>query len=720
MTELYRGDKGIFEHLTSSAGPNQSVRCSAAGGARSDSTMASEIEFLRDQVNRLSSALGRYQDSPSGNLVPQAEDVAAESTTPWLTDRGIVAPLIAEYDRHMQQMEAQLKHYQRQMVDVKASLEQVVRENERLHAEQRVSVERQLQALSVGVEGDAAMDAVAVSNLEEQVKCAVEEKERALQMWQAAAQELDRLQKLYQSTMRDGQIHTAERQQAQTQLAQVQQQAQKLQAANQTLESTNQQFLKTIAEQSSELEELRAQLRQAKQDLRTATAKVDEMTRLMQNVQDQMQRKEEDAVEAHGREEASDRRLQQLQTALSQLEGRLKGATAEAETVRREQALWERKLGELQSRCATLEEEKFETFQRLRNSLQLAEEASLQRDQAQLREKQRVEELERMKEGMKQLVEEAAARTRREVETVRKQCNIQIHRLTEELSALQLECADKETQIERAHRERKAVEEELEKVYREGRCGEPELRKLEALHQRCLNAERLKEEMELTLHSTQSNMKKLEMEFSEELSRCQEEVRRLQVALASAREESSSISEDRLSLQQENQQLQRDMETLRKECALVQRQAKQQVSRMQQELSVKEQGLETRLKEMEESSKISTAGLSRLLLAQQKTTNRYREETKQLTNTFHSSLSSLRSELNRQKQRCQELEIQLETHHEKVLEYERQVAEQQEKNARLQRRLTQAEQKASSASHQLSVMSHRRKAASMMDLETLS
>ncbi|XP_036439559.1 sodium channel and clathrin linker 1 [Colossoma macropomum] len=682
--------------------------------------MASEIEFLRDQVNRLSSTLGRYQDSPSGNLFTQAEDVGSESTAPWLTDRGIMAPLIAEYDRHMQQMEAQLKLYQRQMADVKASLEQVVRENERLHAEQRVSVERQLQALSVGVEEDAATDAVAVSNLEEQVKCAVEEKERALQMWQAAAQELDRLQKLYQSTMRDGQIHTAERQQAQNQLAQVQQQAQKLQAANQSLESTNQQFLKTIAEQSSELEELRTQLRQAKQDLRTATAKVDEMTRLMQNVQDQMQRKEEDAAEAHGREEASDRRLQQLQTALSQLEGRLKGATAEAETVRREQALWERKLGELQSRCATLEEEKFETFQRLRNSLQLAEEASLQRDQAQLREKQRVEELERMKEGMKQLVEEAAARTRREVETVRKQCNTQIHRLTEELSALQLECADKETQIERAHRERKAVEEELEKVYREGRCGEPELRKLEALHQRCLNAERLKEEMELTLNSTQSNMKKLEMDFSEELSRCQEEVRRLQVALASAREESSSISEDRLSLQQENQQLQRDMETLRKECALAQRQAKQQVSRMQQELSVKEQGLETRLREMEESSKTSTAGLSRLLLAQQKTTNRYREETKQLTNTFHSSLSSLRSELNRQKQRCQELEIQLETHHEKVLEYERQVAEQQEKNARLQRRLTQAEQRASSASHQLSVMSHRRKAASMMDLETLS
>ncbi|KAL0204080.1 hypothetical protein M9458_002098, partial [Cirrhinus mrigala] len=95
------------------------------------------------------------------------------------------------------------------------------------------------------------------------------------------------------------------------------------------------------------------------------------------------------------------------------------------------------------------------------------------------------------------------------------------------------------------------------------------MRKMEALHQRCLNAERLKDEMQLTLNTTKNNMKKMEMEYSEEMSRCQEEVRRLQ-------EESTAISEERLTLQQENQQLHRDMEALRKECALAQRRAKQQ------------------------------------------------------------------------------------------------------------------------------------------------
>ncbi|XP_026059994.1 sodium channel and clathrin linker 1 isoform X2 [Carassius auratus] len=682
--------------------------------------MTTEVEFLRDQVNRLNSVLGRYQDEFPPPSVSQTGDVVMESAAPWLSDRGLMAPLIEEYDRHIQQMGMQLKFYQRQMTDVKASLEQVVKENERLHAEQRMSIEKQLQSLSTGTAGDTTADAIAISNLEEQVKCAVEEKERALQMWQTASHELDRLQTQYQCSISDGQIHAVERQHMQNQLAQVQQHNQKLQLTNQKLESTNQQFLKTVAEQSGELEQLRSQLRQAKLEQRSSATKVEEMTRLLQNVQDQMQRREEDTAEAQGREEASDRRLQQLQAALKQLEARLKAATQDSESVRRKQTDWERQVGELQGRCASLEEEKFEALSRLRNSIQLAEEASLQREQAQLREKQRAEELEKMKDAMKQLIQDAAMLTRKEVESVRKQCNVQIHRMAEELSALQLECADKETQIERAHRERKAVEEELEKVYKEGRVGEPEMRKMEALHQRCLNAERMKDEMQLTLNSTKNKMKKMEMEYSEELSRCQEELRRLQSTLTSARQESTAISEERLTLQQENQQLHRDMEALRKECALAQRRAKQQVSSMQQELCVKEQGLESRLREMEESSKNSSAGLSRLLLAQQKTISRYKDEAKNLTQAFQQKLDSLRSELNRQKQRAQELEIQVEADHQKILEYERQVLEHQEKNTRLQRRLTQAEHRAVSASQQLSVISQRRKAASMMDLETLS
>ncbi|XP_038843479.1 sodium channel and clathrin linker 1 isoform X3 [Salvelinus namaycush] len=635
----------------------------------------------------------------------------------------IMAPLLSEYDRHMDDMTEQLQSYQMQMTAIRLKLDTVVKENERLHAELRESVERQLQTLPVstgpGVEGDTLGDEGLISNLHEQIQLSVQERDQAMELWQASAQELDRLQQLYQITTSDGQLHVAEQQRLKDQLIQFQQHIQKLQVTNQKLESTNQQFLKTLTEQSTEMEELRNQFRSAKADLRMATAKVEEMTKLMQNVQEQIQRREDDAAEAHGREEASDQRLHHLQSALSQLEARLKAASQEAESVRREQVVWERQVGELQVRCASLEEERYEAFSKVRDSIQLAEEASLQKDQALLREKQKSEELHKMNEAVRQLIQDAAIRTRKEVENVRKQCNSQIHRMAEELSALQLECADKESQMERSMREMRAVEEELEKVYKEGR-GEPEYRKMEALHQRSLNAERLKDDMNITLQSTHNKMKKMEMDYSEELSRCQEEVRRLQGSLSAAREDCSGVSEERLQLQQENMQLRREMEELRKASMMTQRRAKQQVSQMEQEYSLKEQGLDARVRELEESSRSSSADLTRLLSAQQKTSQRWKEEAKTLTLTFHTKLTSLKGELSRQKQRGQELEIQLVTDHETIVEYERQMAEYQEKNSRLQRRLTQAEQKATTASQQLSIMmSQRRKTSSMADLESL-
>ncbi|XP_045903563.1 sodium channel and clathrin linker 1 isoform X1 [Micropterus dolomieu] len=685
--------------------------------------MEAEVEFLRDQVHRLNSALSQYQhghstQSASSQQVEEAR--RAESPALWISDRSVMAPLIAEYDRHMDEMTEQLQRYQVLMADVKMKLESVVKENERLHAELRESVEKQLHALPVtsGVEGSTLEEEAVIRNLQEQVQLSEQERVQAIELWQTAAQELDRLRQVYQKTISDGQIHDAQRLQFKDQLVQFQQHTHKLQVANQKLESTNQHFLKTVTEQSTEMEELHSQLRQAKAELRTATAKVDEMTKLLQNVQDQMQRREEDVAEAQGREDAADRRLQQLQAALSQLEARLKVATQEAESVRREQTMWERKVGELQARCTTLEEEKYEALAKVRESVQVAEEAALQKDQALLREKQKTEELEKTKEAIKQLIQDAAVRTRKEVDNVRKQCNAQIHRMAEELSALQLECADKESQIERSLRERKAVEEELEKVYKEGRA-EPEFRKIDALHQRCLDAERMKEDMSLTLQSTQNKLKKMEMDYSEELSRCQEEVRRLQGSLAAARDDCVSVSEERLQLQQENLQLCREMDELRKASLLVQKKAKQQVSQMEQEYSLKEQGLDARVRELEESSRSSSADLTRLLTAQQKSTQRWKEEAKNLVQAFETKITVLKAELNRQKQRSHELEIQLETDHNTIAEYERQLAEYQEKTSRLQRRLTQAEQRTTTATQQLSMLASQRRKTAMVDLETV-
>lgn len=637
-------------------------------------------------------------------------------------DQSFLAPLITEYDKHLGELNGQLKYYQKQVGEMKLQLENVIKENERLHSELKDAVEKQLEAFPLGTEigTDTYADDETVRNLQEQLQLANEEKAQAVELWQTVSQELDRLHKLYQEHMTEAQIHVFESQKQKDQLFDFQQLTQQLHVTNENMEVTNQQFLKTVTEQSVMIEQLRKKLRQAKLELRVAVAKVEELTNATEDLQGQMKKKEKDVVSAHGREEASDRRLQQLQSSIKQLEIRLCVTIQEANQLRTENTHLEKQTRELQAKCNELEKERYEAIVRARNSMQLLEEAHLQKSQALLEEKQKEEDIEKMKETVSRFVQDATIRTKKEVANTKKQCNIQISRLTEELSALQMECAEKQGQIERVIKEKKAVEEELEKIYREGRGNESDYRKLEEMHQRFLVSERSKDDLQIRLTRAENRIKQLEIDSSEEISRYQEMIQKIQNVLESERENCGLVSEQRLKLQQENKQLRKETESLRKIALEAQKKAKLKISTMEHEFSVKERGFEVQLREMEDSNRNSIVELRHLLETQQKAANRWKEETKKLTESAEIRINNLKSELSRQKLHTQELLSQLEMANEKVVENEKLILEHREKANRLQRRLSQAEERAASASQQLSVITvQRRKAASLMNLENI-
>lgn len=60
-----------------------------------------------------------------------------------------------------------------------------------------------------------------------------------------------------------------------------------------------------------------------------------------------------------------------------------------------------------------------------------------------------------MKETLSQFIQDSTIRTKKEVEEAKMQCHIQISQLMEELSALQMECGEKQSQIEQGIREKK-------------------------------------------------------------------------------------------------------------------------------------------------------------------------------------------------------------------------------------------------------------------------
>ncbi|XP_012890330.1 PREDICTED: sodium channel and clathrin linker 1 isoform X1 [Dipodomys ordii] len=620
-----------------------------------------------------------------------------------VVDQSFLALLITEYDKHLEALNEQLKYYQQQMGEMKLHLENVIKENERLHGELKDVVEKQLEALPFDVEmgKEVYTDEEVVISLQEQLQLANQEKACALGLWEAAAQELTALREHHQECVAK---------------AQDQQPTQNLHAVK-NIEMATEHFLKAIAEQNAEIQQLRKQFRQSKSNLRVAAAKVEELTAATEQLQGQMHRKEEDMVSAREREEASERFSQQLQSNIKILESKFSVTSQEAKELKAEKAHLERVARELQARCSALEKENYAAAARVRDSMKLLDEANLKRDQALLKDKRKEEEIEKMKKTICQLIQDGDLQSKKDVESTKKHCEVQISQIMEELSALRMECDEKQGQIERAIRGKKAVEEELEKAYREGRGSEEDYRKLEEMHHRCLAAERSKDDLQLSLKRAENRIKQLEINSSEEITRSHEMIQTLQTVIESERENCGRVSEQRLRLQQENEQLQKETEELRKIALEAQKKAKLKISTMEQEFSIKQHGFEVQLREMEDSNRNVTTELRHLLITQQKAANRWREETKKLTESSEIRISSLKSELSRQKLHTQELLSQLEIANEKIVENEKLILEHQEKANRLQSRLSQAEDRAASASQQLSVISvQRRKAASMMNL----
>uniref|UniRef100_A0A8C6BNT5 Sodium channel and clathrin linker 1 n=1 Tax=Monodon monoceros TaxID=40151 RepID=A0A8C6BNT5_MONMO len=189
--------------------------------------------------------------------------VAGDTVENSVVDQSFLVPLITEYDKHLEELNGQLKYYQKQMGEMKLQLENVIKENERLHSELKDAVEKQLEAIPFGTEmgNEICTDDETVRNLQEQLQLANQEKTQAVELWQTVSQELDRLQKLYQEHMTEAQIHVVESQKQKDQLTNFQQLTKQLHVTNETTEMTNQHFLKTVTEQNVEIEQLRKQLR---------------------------------------------------------------------------------------------------------------------------------------------------------------------------------------------------------------------------------------------------------------------------------------------------------------------------------------------------------------------------------------------------------------------------------------------------------------------------
>ncbi|XP_014667082.1 PREDICTED: sodium channel and clathrin linker 1-like [Priapulus caudatus] len=596
---------------------------------------------------------------------------------PWSTSQSLLPPLMQECEQTMQQQQQQLDSYKVEMRELKTQLGRLISENQRLTKELKESVQSQLNMVENRLPSNEQEQLI--SQLRQQLLQAKQDKESSVVMWQSALQEVHRLDTELQQArdnpdLRQLQAHTAQ---------------------------VEAQYMNRAHVAQAEVEGLTQQLKQSRVELEGSGIQVRDLRRTLEALRDEVVWKEREASGATQRERACEADARELQAHAHELETQLTDSQDELDRMRAGRGESDKTAANLQARLTELEKREHDSIRQVRDSVQLVETAVLERDQALVREKQQQAEVDRLKEALTQLVEEAGVRTKQEVDAIRKQCNENIGRLMEEIQALELDNSEKQAQLDRAVRERRSVEAELEKVYQEG-SGQASLASVDELYNRISLAQKAKDEAYMKLESLKNRFSKLESSY-------QQEKRQGGLVLGQARERVDTlttqlqlVSEERLKLAAGQTSLQRRVQDAVKDAQAAARKMTTSVAAAEEKYEMKVSETDARVQAMEESHRGALAELRSMLTAQQRMSVRWKEEVQLVSTKFERALLEKRAELKRSEQRCQELMDLLQEARQKGVESERLMSEYAVNIQRSEQRVREADAKTVTASVKLS------------------
>ncbi|XP_013399684.1 sodium channel and clathrin linker 1-like [Lingula anatina] len=463
------------------------------------------------------------------------------------------------------------------------------------------------------------------------------------------------------------------------------------------------QYTRAVADLTAEVQSLQEQLRVSKNEGRTANMQAAELRQTLEVLGQELLKREQERDDAIRRVGTSDSRETEMREIIVELESKLSTQNYEVDQLKKDKTELDQKLTELQKKNSDLEQKEYEFHLQNRENVQMAENALLEKDQALLREQQQTEENQRLQDQMSKLIDEAGLRTKKEVENIRKQCNNNIAKLMEELQNMEMDNSEKQAQLERAIREKRAVESELEKLYQEGLVmGSKEQANYEELNKRACQAETLRDEAVIKLESLQGNVKRMEMNHIQEKSQLQMQIDQLRERVTTMSQEFEDVNQERMKLLDETDKLKRKTQQAQKEKEAADRKCSKELTLRDQEQLMKERECEVRMQSMEDAHRQSTKELRNMLLQQQRMGAKWKEECQAISQKFEGKITDLRDENGRLKRRAEELTRLLEECKEKTVQAENLVLEYTNNIKKMENRVRDAESRAKDAATQVS------------------
>lgn len=270
------------------------------------------------------------------------------------------------------------------------------------------------------------------------------------------------------------------------------------------------------------------------------------------------------------------------------------------------------------------------------------------------------------------------------------------------------EGAEKQAQLERAMREKTAVEKELEKLYNEGpseatRAGMT----VEELQKRLSRVEVTRDEAILQADSLQSSLRRSETQTENEKNYLKSQITELKKRVKTLESEVENVSNSRLQLLDEIDKQKREVIQSKQQKEESQTRASSEVSSLRQKLEIQEKDFDSRIKSTENLNRQTINDLREMLTAQQRVGNKWRDESRIMSQKFEASINELKQESARMERKHDEVVKRLIIEQERSDTFEQELMTSRASQEKLQRMVADAEARADAASTQVQTLLNR-------------
>lgn len=665
-----------------------------------------KVSFLQDQVRRLTSVVREYQMKyPPIN----EKDVETAPLAPWMTDASLASPLFAEYDNNIKALKEQIKYYKDQFNNIQEKSREIVQENDRLHQELRRSVENQLDVLQQ-TDGLSNNTHAQLDQLQHKIKVISEEKNRMDSLYQNAVNDQNITQSELNAKVQIISTLTAENTHLQEDLKHAREFAESSQKNYHKLQIEYEKFINTAQLQDSELDDLRAQMRKVNVELKTSKSLCAELQSHNIKLKDHLKCMDKKDPRETLSEKSAEGTIRRLQNEMFELDSRVISYSKELEKVRVEKIDLEDQLAIIQKKNMQIEENEYQAILRVRDSVQLVENALLEREQAFIREQQKSNEVLRLQEAINKILKESEDKVNSAISGAKDKTNKQVQQLLEELHYQEIEAVEKQVAFEKLQREKISLQNQLDKIYQEESV---EVTKssfsIDELQKKLSKVELNRDECLLQLDILQMTLRQYKARIESDKEAYTTQLTDLRKQTQIIKDDFDEVSESRLKILNEVNTLKKELNSRKENNIVRDTTCASQVSSLQQKLDTQKKEYEARLSASENMNKDAMNELRTMLATQQKNASKWKEEARVISQNYEKTVSKLKIEISSLKRKNTELDQVHSKNVNKIEDVENECASNQAALDKLKTLYSNAEEEIESVNQRMQLQKNREK-----------